>query len=164
MACLSLFYSLNKDKDLISAEVVSCVSVRSKKQKNPRLAFSSCLLYVPINTFWSLSLCHLVFRFHLSAALLISKFAQLSLGKVNRLFTVMGAQHSSCPLTVWFVVLGRECTSGCRPGGSARGPSHRCLKTTRMKNLLRCLVCLFASLLQAGNMHHVTVMYCNLLS
>lgn len=113
---------------MISNEVMSCVSVRSnhllylpheiKTMFGFFLMSSLCAnKYILVNIFVPSCYC-----FHLHTVLLISKFAQLSLGNVNRFFSVIGSQHSSCLLTVWSVVLEREGTSRCRPGGLLRAP------------------------------------------
>lgn len=96
---------------MISNEVMSCVSVRSnyllylpheiKTMFGFFLMSSLCAnKYILVNIFVPSCYC-----FHLHTVLLISKFAQLSLGNVNRFFSVIGSQHSSCLLTVWSVVL-----------------------------------------------------------
>lgn len=64
----------------VSDQIICYICLMKLK---PCLAFSLCLLYVPINTFWLISLCHLVIAFIciqccLSASLLNSLWAMLT--------------------------------------------------------------------------------------
>lgn len=104
---------------MISNEVMSCVRSNHlpheiKTMFGFFLMSSLCAnKYILVNIFLII---------HLHTVLLISKFAQLSLGNVNRFLSAICSQQSSCLLTVWSVVLEREGTSRCRPGGLLRAP------------------------------------------
>lgn len=143
---------------LVSEQIICYICLMKLK---PCLAFSLCLPYVPIKTFWLISLWHLVIAFIciqccLSASLLnslwamLTDFFQRSVHNSHLVFSQFGLWFWSvrAPLGAGLAVCWGPLTSLPQNNTDEKPPSVSNVSCQPV---------------WAGNTHHVTVMYCYLL-